>query len=872
MTPTLSKDQLLTRAIECLSFGLQPVPAKDKHPVGTWAQYQSIMLQEANLRELFKVDATGMGFICGKVSGGLEIIDIDCKYDLTGSLFDDLSAAIENALPEVHKKLVVVKTPSGGYHLYYRCDTIERSKKLARRPPSPSELEKDPKTGPQVLIETRGEGGFIMAPPSSGYDLIRGVLDNIPRISPEERSVLMAVCASFNEEPLPQPVQSVAPKKNKDFDTSGGITPFEDYNQRGDVVDLLVAHGWSIVFRRGVRVHLKRPGSSDSKTSGNFHEDLRKFYVFSSSTEFIPEQGYSAVDVYLLLEAGGDKSLASKKLLQLGYGTPFEKKGSAPTQVKIEKASISSVNEDGELLPLTDEAGNLSAEAVKEANAEAVYIDYSAGDSPREVLRALDLIEAATPSNIYLRDRENPAVLVRPYEYRIQRLFDRYRDIHQEKGEVDPLSEDKFLQAVVNEAARIKDPFDLSRYYALFEAFTQLNSLGITKESLKQKADELREKQDLERQSEEVVNLINNAKSKIKTGDAKTAINDLTKGLDKISGAVSVNDFTELFEVTSESDLAARLKLKPDDLSTGYMVGGEEMLLPAGAISIIAAPTSHGKTTLLTNLSLRVAERHPKKSVYLLSYEEDGDSVLISAMNTFIAARLSTNNRKSIRSFYRDESNEYTKRDMRDAFDEGRERFFSEMVNTRRLNIHYVSYDSDTLCKAIRALYKNGNAAAVFVDYMQLLHKGQQGNNKYHSRQEEIKQICIDLKDVAVETGLPIVLGAQFNREVVNPARMHPTKIGEAGDIERIANLILGFWNNNLKMLAGEDECIGLGAYRPDRDHIYIELLKYRGGKPGLAEMLTFDGNTGVISNRTFLSTIQQNPAAALPVNDNLFG
>jgi len=67
-----------------------------------------------------------------------------------------------------------------------------------------------------------------------------------------------------------------------------------------------------------------------------------------------------------------------------------------------------------------------------------------------------------------------------------------------------------------------------------------------------------------------------------------------------------------------------------------------------------------------------------------------------------------------------------------------------------------------------------------------------EGKYKTYSRQEEIKEICIALKDVAVETGLPIILGAQFNREVVNQLRIHATKIGEAGDIERIANLIVG--------------------------------------------------------------------------------
>ena len=53
------------------------------------------------------------------------------------------------------------------------------------------------------------------------------------------------------------------------------------------------------------------------------------------------------------------------------------------------------------------------------------------------------------------------------------------------------------------------------------------------------------------------------------------------------------------------------------------------------------------------------------------------------------------------------------------------------------------------------------------------------------------------LKDVSVNTGLPIVLGSQFNRTVTNHLELVNTNLGEAGDIERGANLILAIWNNN---------------------------------------------------------------------------
>jgi replicative DNA helicase len=121
-----------------------------------------------------------------------------------------------------------------------------------------------------------------------------------------------------------------------------------------------------------------------------------------------------------------------------------------------------------------------------------------------------------------------------------------------------------------------------------------------------------------------------------------------------------------------------------------------------------------------------------------------------------------------------------------------------------------------------------------------------------------MKEICIALKDLAVETGLPIILGAQFNREVTNQLKIHATKIGEAGDIERIANLIVGFWNNKFKPLATDGELNEInnkGANTPDT--LYTVVLKNRGGRVGLEELLSFNGNTGKIKNS---SSYNNNP------------
>ena len=431
------------------------------------------------------------------------------------------------------------------------------------------------------------------------------------------------------------------------------------------------------------------------------------------------------------------------------------------------------------------------------------------------------------------------------YEYSLQETLNKYGKIEEERG-LQPKDIDNLLDEVVETASQIPDATDRDRYKHLFTSLDAIKALGISEESLSITVDRLTSTRDKEAQDAELKKLLSKATQLQDKGETDKALDLLEGKVKEVKLKDKATEFSNLTLPAKEDELRERQANKPESISSGYTIGGEDLLLPSGAISVFTAPTSHGKTTFLINLALNIATATPDKETYLFSYEEDADSVLFNTLNTYLDEEISSNNRRTIRSYFTTGSTEYIKSQSRDYFTAKKDEFFRELMETRRLNIHYSSYNSDTLIEAIRYLHKHAKPGAILIDYIQLLNLPE-GKYKTYSRQEEIKEICIALKDVAVETGLPIILGAQFNREVVNQLRLHPTKIGEAGDIERIANLIVGFWNNNFQQLATEGELKEIGSITPDT--LYTTILKNRGGRVGLTELLSFNGNTGKIKN-----------------------
>lgn len=440
---------------------------------------------------------------------------------------------------------------------------------------------------------------------------------------------------------------------------------------------------------------------------------------------------------------------------------------------------------------------------------------------------------------------------LRDHEYILKSIVARYADIQDKEGQLTSKQVDSFLENIVLSSSKITAPIDRDLFIDKFLSVTS-ESLGISKESLDSTVEKLRYKESKQEQEKEFSRLLDKANSLKNKGDIDKAIELIETHTKEIKEKDSGAEFSKLLIPIKESEVWDRQSEKDLGVYTGLTIKGEDLIYPSGAISIITAPTNHGKTSFLINSALNLADSYLKNDldsqVHFFSYEEDKDSILFRFLSTRLNSELSANNKRSIRSYYRGDK-EYLGNHLK-QFENQKDCFFNSFIDTNRLNIHYVSYSSNKLIDSIYYLNRSVNIGSIYIDYMQLLNTDK---GRFNTRQEELKKICLDLKDLAVETGLPIILGAQFNREVVSPLLLHPTKIREAGDIEQVANLIIGFWNNNFKALNPNNldkaEIDKKGLCLEDNT-LYLKVLKNREGITGLEDRLEFNGNTGKISNK----------------------
>lgn len=301
---------LLKVANEYKSYGLSVLGCKQKRPVAqSWAAYQSRTASDEEIQDMFlNRGADQIAVVCGEVSGNLEVIDVDAP-----ELWDNLWIDIVDYFGGNPSQLLVIQTQSKGYHIYYRCDTIEGNQKLAR------EIDNG-KT--RVLIETRGQGGYVIAPPSPNYVVISGSFNNIGTIDEDTRGDLLDICRTFNKE--------FTTKESKPSNVNTTVyksAPWDAYN--ADLSEpwgkLLLSKGWELVSENEHRSYWRRPGG-ENVYSANFHKGKRLFYVFTSSTQFEHDAAYSPFAVYAFLECGGDFSEATKQLRSQGYGSLFTSK------------------------------------------------------------------------------------------------------------------------------------------------------------------------------------------------------------------------------------------------------------------------------------------------------------------------------------------------------------------------------------------------------------------------------------------------------------------------------------------------------------------------------------------------------------------
>jgi hypothetical protein len=313
-----SMRDIRSEAGRLVASGLSVIPIRPdgtKRPaLDAWRPYQQVRPNAITLATWFH-HGEGLAVIGGAVSGHLEILDFDAP-----ELFAPWCVLVDQRCPGLVARLPLGQTPSDGRHLYYRCQSIAGNLRLAQR------LGAD--ETPETVIETRGEGGYAIAPPSPPtchplhhpYRLIRGDLAAIPTITMGERACLLRTARAFNTYVKPQRVVAGSPAGI--VQRAGGHRPGDVFNAHADWSILLEPHGWTCVGQHREVTYWRRPGKVRSGISATTNYAGRHLlYVFSTNAApFEPETAYTPFAVYALLEHRGDFMAAARALALRGYG------------------------------------------------------------------------------------------------------------------------------------------------------------------------------------------------------------------------------------------------------------------------------------------------------------------------------------------------------------------------------------------------------------------------------------------------------------------------------------------------------------------------------------------------------------------------
>lgn len=285
--------------------------------VPEWKQYQSERADSARLKTWYlELHHTGIGYVTGRLS------NLECfEFDDAGTYEEFREAAEAAGLGELVHRIEAGysdRTPSGGVHWYYRCSEIGENEPLARRP-----LPDRPTFG-APLIETRGEGGYVIAAPSFGtvhpsrqpYELLHGGPASITAITPADRADLFAMARSFDE--MPPRDQTPPPKA----EAGGDKRPGDVFEERATWDDILTPHGWTRTHERHNGETLwRRPGKDRGVSASENWRGYGCLRVFTSSTVLEPKM-YRKFTAYTVLNHGGDAEAAARELVRQGYAPP----------------------------------------------------------------------------------------------------------------------------------------------------------------------------------------------------------------------------------------------------------------------------------------------------------------------------------------------------------------------------------------------------------------------------------------------------------------------------------------------------------------------------------------------------------------------
>jgi hypothetical protein len=299
---------------------------ENKVPNFKWGDYQNErMPKEQFLSRLKDPSTKSIGVITG--FDFLECVDVDLKVFSTTiemqEFWDEYLQTLKDNIYDFDNKFVLYKTKSGGYHILYKSKRVQGNTKIAKL-----------KGHNEAIIESRGRGGYIFVYPENKVGE-RSYFD-IDFVTDEDRETLWNVSRAYNY--IEQKEEEVKPKEKKEYT---GITPWEDFNNQTNIVDVVTPDDFFIPPRGNKNKHIliKRHGST-APHSGYIFKDSGCMYLFSTGTIYPHEKLISPFAAYAYKYHNGDFGAAVKDLYEQGFGERVKSKIDELKPVIVEKPQV----------------------------------------------------------------------------------------------------------------------------------------------------------------------------------------------------------------------------------------------------------------------------------------------------------------------------------------------------------------------------------------------------------------------------------------------------------------------------------------------------------------------------------------------------
>ena len=384
----------------------------------------------------------------------------------------------------------------------------------------------------------------------------------------------------------------------------------------------------------------------------------------------------------------------------------------------------------------------------------------------------------------------------------------------------------------------------------------------ITTEALQEEADILKLAADRDRQRQETIDLAAEALRLAQDGKTAEALSKLHSKVEELQEISKEAKYSELLRLPTKEEILRSFRERPIGLKTPYAFEGkdgrEQLILPTGALTLIGAPTSHGKSAMLRNLALNLATDGEEGAILYFSFEEDSIAVTEQFINTYANMPLCQNNIRALAHYYTTGEERYFKGSKLPESFKGKEAELLSLLTSGKLRVFCEAPNTTATIGLIRYLAKTIKVRAVFVDYIQKLNM--EGSRL--TRKDELKEICHAFEKLAIDTSLPVMMAAQLNRQTLSPVEMSCQNIADASEIEHYANIVMLLWNSVVKPLQSSsyykskesltysEEAKLLesrGFHIGEEGKLYAILAKNRGGARNIDAILDFNGNTGII-------------------------